>query len=133
MRVSTAVSAIYDEVSAHHGLTRQQSRLLFVLHTRPSNMLGLGAELHLVKSTMTGVVARMEEAGWVQRTDDPRDRRNAVLTLTAEGDRLAARFEHEMGTRMLELLQPLDGGDRAALGSLLSRVMKRVEELLPPE
>ena len=133
VRVSTAISGIYDEVSAHHGLTRQQSRLLFVLHRHPTNMLGLGAELNLVKSTMTGVVARMEEAGWVQRSEDPRDRRNAVLTLTPEGDTVAARFEHEMGTRMLELLQPLDADDRAALGSLLSRVMQRAEELLPSE
>lgn len=133
IRVSTAVSSIYDEVSAHHGLTRQQSRMLFVLHTRPSNMLGLGAELRLVKSTMTGVVARMENAGWIQRAADPRDRRNTVLTLTAEGAELAAQFEDEMGHRMLELLAPLDGVDRATLGALLSRVIERVEELLPPE
>ncbi|MES1170691.1 MAG: MarR family transcriptional regulator, partial [Leifsonia sp.] len=119
--------------SSHHGLSRQQSRLLFVLHTRPTNMLGLGAELHLGKSTMTGVVARMEDAGWVLRTIDPRDRRNAALTLTPEGAALASRFEHEMGTRMLEVIAPLDGHDRAALGSLLSRVLARIEELLPPE
>ena len=133
VRVSSAISDIYDQVSSRYGLTRQQSRMLFVLHTRPSNMLGLGAELHLVKSTMTGVVARMEEAGWVLRSVDPRDRRNAVLTLTAEGAELASQFEHEMGRRMLEVIAPLDGDDRAMLGSLLSRVIQRIEELLPPE
>jgi DNA-binding MarR family transcriptional regulator len=82
---------------------------------------------------MTGVVARMEEAGWVQRTVDPRDRRNAVLTLTPEGTALASQFQHEMGRRMLEVIAPLDGDDRALLGSLLSRVIARIEELLPPE
>jgi DNA-binding MarR family transcriptional regulator len=131
--VSSAVSDIYDEISARHGLTRQQSRLLFVLHTRPSNMLGLGSELRLGKSTMTGVVARMEAAGWVRRSLDPRDRRNALLTPTAAGATLAEAFEHEMRDRILELLAPLDGDDRAVLGALLSRVMARAEELLPPE
>jgi DNA-binding MarR family transcriptional regulator len=133
VRVSTAISDIYDQVSAHHGLTRQQSRMLFVLHARPTNMLGLGAELNLVKSTMTGVVARMEDAGWVQRTADPRDRRNAVLTLTPEGAQLAGRFQTEMGRRMLDIIAPLDADDRALLGSLLSRVIQRIEELHPPE
>lgn len=133
VRVSSAISDIYDQVSARYGLTRQQSRMLFVLHTRPSNMLGLGAELHLVKSTMTGVVARMEEAGWVVRSVDPRDRRNAVLTLTTEGAELASRFEREMGRRMLEVIAPLDGEDRILLGSLLSRVIQRIEYLLPAE
>jgi DNA-binding MarR family transcriptional regulator len=106
---------------------------LFVLHTRPTNMLGLGAELRLGKSTMTGVVARMEAAGWVQRSPDPRDRRNVILTPTAVGADLAVRFESEMRDRMLELLAPLDGADRDALGLLLSKVIERAEELLPPE
>ncbi len=96
-------------------------------------MLGLGAELRLGKSTMTGVVARMEAAGWVQRSPDPRDRRNALLTPTAAGADLATRFEHDMRDRVLDLLAPLDAADRNALGSLLSRVMARAEELLPPE
>ncbi len=100
------VSDAYDEVSARNGLTRQQARLLFVLHARPSNMLGLGAHLHLSKSTMTGVVARMEAAGWVHRTVDSRDRRNALVTPT-----------REIGT----------------LGGLLSRVLESADELLPPE
>jgi len=133
IRVSTAISDLYDRVSAHHGLTRQQSRMLFVLHAHPTNMLGLGSELNLVKSTMTGVVARMEEAGWVQRAADPRDRRNALLTLTPAGVELAARFQSEMGSRMLEIIAPLDADDRAVLGSLLSRVIQRIEELHPPE
>jgi DNA-binding MarR family transcriptional regulator len=116
-----------------HGLTRQQSRMLFVLHVRPSNMLGLGAELRLGKSTMTGVVARMETAGWVQRAPDPRDRRNILLTTTPAGAALAKRFERELRDQVLALLSPLESEDREALGALLSRVLRRAEELLPPE
>ena len=96
-------------------------------------MLGLGAELRLGKSTMTGVVARMEAAGWVRRTADPRDRRNALLTPTDAGAELATRFEHELRDRVLELLAPLDGDERDVLGALLSRVLQRAEDLLPPE
>ena len=96
-------------------------------------MLGLGAELRLGKSTMTGVVARMETAGWVQRAPDPRDRRNALLTLTALGEQLAEAFEHDISHRVLELLEPIGADDRLVLGALLSRILTRAEELLPPE
>ena len=104
-----------------------------MLHLCPSNMLGLGAELRLGKSTMTGVVARMEAAGWVQRSPDPRDRRNALLAPTEAGAKLATRVEHELRDRVLELLAPLADDERDTLGALLSRVLQRAEELLPPE
>ena len=96
-------------------------------------MLGLGAELRLGKSTMTGVVARMEAAGWVHRSPDPRDRRNALLAPTEAGAELATQVEHELRDRVLELLATLADDDRDTLGALLSRVLQRAEELLPPE
>lgn len=104
-----------------------------MLHSTPSNMLGLGTELRLGKSTMTGVVARMEAAGLVQRSPDPRDRRNALLTPTERGAAIALEFEHDMRDRVRELIAPLSEDERTVLGELLSRVMRRAEELLPPE
>jgi DNA-binding MarR family transcriptional regulator len=133
IRTATAVGDVYDEVSESLGLTRQQARLLFVLARRPRNMLGLGAVLGLGKSTMTGVVARMESAGLVERAPDPDDRRHLVVTPTARGAELAERFETELRERVVALLAGLDDGEQVALGVLLSRVMVRAEELRPVE
>jgi len=75
-----------------HGLTASQFNVL--------NLLGLHAEasgssqreladmLVVDRSNVTGLIDRMESAGWVRRTDDPVDRRVYRVKLTASGRRL---------------------------------------------
>ncbi len=96
-------------------------------------MLGLGAELNLGKSTMTGVIDRMEAAGLVERRPDPHDRRHLLVAATAEGSRRGALLQERLRARVLALLAPLDSGDRDALGAILSRVLAGAENLLPSE
>jgi DNA-binding MarR family transcriptional regulator len=48
----------------------------------------LGDVLVVDRSNVTGLVDRMEKAGWVRRTDDPADRRVYRVTLTPAGRRL---------------------------------------------
>jgi DNA-binding MarR family transcriptional regulator len=133
IRAATAVGDVYDEVAGALGLTAQQARLLFVLARRPTNMLGLGHVLGLGKSTMTGVVARMEAAGLVERSPDPGDRRHLVVAPTDRGAELAERFEAELRARVVALLDGLGPREQTTLGALLSRVVVRAEELRPPE
>jgi len=46
--------------------------------------------LHLHKSTITGILQRLEDQGCVSRTTDPGDARRIQLRLTAKGRRIAA-------------------------------------------
>jgi DNA-binding MarR family transcriptional regulator len=123
IRVSTAVTEQYERISSELGLTMQQARLLFVLHRQPTNMLGLGAELRLTKSTMTGVVARMETAGLVARVPDATDRRNFVVTPTEHGAEVAEEFERRLRTEVRRMLQVLEPAERDTLGLLLTAVI----------
>lgn len=38
----------------------------------------------LAPASVTGIIDRLENAGWVHRTRDPRDRRRVIVTLDAE-------------------------------------------------
>jgi DNA-binding MarR family transcriptional regulator len=133
IRAATTVADLYAEVSGSLGVSTQQARLLWVLVRRPSNMLGLGAILRLGKSTMTGVVARMEDAGLVTRSPDPDDRRHLIVAPTPRGTELAVRLELGLRERVHGLLTGLDDDDRDRLARILSRVIERAEELPPPE
>jgi MarR family transcriptional regulator, organic hydroperoxide resistance regulator len=42
-------------------------------------------------STLTGILDRLERAGLIERTPNPRDRRSVLLGLTADGAKAAAR------------------------------------------
>src|SRR6478672_5275696 len=52
----------------------------------------LGRDCHMLASTVTGVIDRLEAAGHVRRERDERDRRVVWVTLTDAGNELAARL-----------------------------------------
>lgn len=128
IRAATAVTEVYERVSSDLGLTMQQARLLFILHRQPTNMLGLGSALRLTKSTMTGVIARMESAGLVVRVPDETDRRNFVVTPTDHGAEVAEEFERRLRTEVRRMLQVLDPAERETLGALLTTVIAGHED-----
>jgi DNA-binding MarR family transcriptional regulator len=52
----------------------------------------LGRECHMLASTVTGVIDRLEHAGHVRRERDQRDRRVVWVALTDEGRELTERL-----------------------------------------
>jgi DNA-binding MarR family transcriptional regulator len=76
-----------------HGLTAAQYNVLNLLAARAEAMSQreLSDVLVVDRSNVTGLLDRMEKAGWVKRTDDPGDRRVYRVSLTAAGRRLWAR------------------------------------------
>lgn len=72
------------------GLTGAQYNVLNVLSDPPDGMSQreLSDRLVVDRSNVTGLLDRMEKAGWVRREDDPGDRRVYRVTLTAAGRRL---------------------------------------------
>ena len=127
IRVSTAVTELYDDSSAKVGLTTQQARLLFVVARRPTNMLGLSSAMRLTKSTMTGVIDRLENAGLISRIPDPHDRRQLIVTPTALGSAKALEFEEDLKYNVKRLLSGLDPEQSTQLAELLSVVLAHAE------
>ena len=78
-----------------HGLTAAQYNVLNVLAPRATGLSQRELSDFLVvdRSNVTGLLDRMERAGWVRRADDPRDRRVYRVTLTAAGRNLWQRVE----------------------------------------
>lgn len=70
------------------------------------------------RSTIAGLVARLERRGLVERVRDARDGRRNVLRATGESSRLAARTAHMNRA----FLAPLDQAEQRTLPSLIARV-----------
>jgi DNA-binding MarR family transcriptional regulator len=70
-----------------HGLTGAQYNLHNVVALSPDGLSQRELSDHLVvdRSNVTGLLDRMEKAGWVQRTDHPSDRRVYRVVLTPAG------------------------------------------------
>lgn len=77
---------------ADQGLSLPQIRLLFVLaHRGPATINQIAERLHSGQSAASLLVDRLVQAHLAERTDDPADRRRAIVRLTEEGEALMGR------------------------------------------
>lgn len=82
---------------------------------------------------VTGLAARLEAEGLVERRAMPGDRRAQLLRLTAKGKREFARQSAAHEGWVAELLGGLDEAGRAQLFRLLGRAKSSVRAALSPE
>jgi MarR family transcriptional regulator, lower aerobic nicotinate degradation pathway regulator len=127
LRATTAVGEHYYASANAVGLSVQEARLLFVLSLAPSNMLGLTAALNVPKSTMSGLIGRMESAGLIMREQDPNDRRNLLASPTAQGSAAAKAFAEDLASRVSGVLSGLDAREQSDLAAILSEILVGLE------
>jgi DNA-binding MarR family transcriptional regulator len=87
----------------------------------------LGRECHMLASTITGVIDRLESAGHVRRERDQRDRRVVWVALTDAGRELVDRlptFSDQMG----QLLGALPAKELEQMRESLRRVLAAAAE-----
>jgi DNA-binding MarR family transcriptional regulator len=93
LTIGTALLArVMSRTVARWGLTWPQAASLILLDAQPEpvNASWLVGQLGLGRTAMTAAVDRLERRGWVVRRPHPRDRRIALLELTADGRRVGA-------------------------------------------
>jgi DNA-binding MarR family transcriptional regulator len=77
--------------------------------------------------TMSKIVAKLEERGLVQRTPHPTDGRQVILSATAPGREVLARFERARDEWLARRLADLTGEEREVLqhaAEILNRVAR---------
>lgn len=81
--VNRLFNKFYQDALAEFGLTYPQYLLLTVLWNGDHRELReLGAALKLNSNTLTPLVKRLEERGWVQRSRPAADKRRLIVSLT---------------------------------------------------
>jgi DNA-binding MarR family transcriptional regulator len=104
-----------EEVSRKHGLTPQQYLLLLMIKAseetpEPATISQLVDRLALTQSTVTELVQRAEEAGFVARRQSPDDGRVVYLSLTPLGARRLHGAFIELGPERAFLQQAIRDG-----------------------
>lgn len=125
-RLSRALERIHACWRRELGVSAYE--LLALLHLQDGELtIGeLGTRLALSSGAMTGLVDRLEDTGFVERTRSRRDRRRVHVTITASTrDRLAS-LRVELTAQVAE---SVDASAAAALGALADRCTTVAEEL----
>jgi len=79
------------------------------------------------RPTVTRVLARLEEAGLVERAADPGDRRCSLVSISAEGQELLDAVRARKDAFLSRRIDALDAADREALeraAAILERMLK---------
>ncbi len=131
-RISATVSQQFRSVyGPHHDLTIPEWRVLATLgQFEELSAKAIGAHSSMHKTKVSRAVRALEERRWLRRRPSEEDRREEILTLTAQGEKAyrqivpkALAFEH----RLLEQLGPEAGPFLQALWRL-ERIAKSTAE-----
>ncbi len=103
-------------------ITVPQFRVLVVLSTSdgPVRNGDLAAVVGVHPSTFTRTADRLVAAGWVQRAENPENRRETFIELTAEGRALVDRVTDQRRREIRSILARLDPAERALVADAMT-------------
>lgn len=117
-------TAIFAARIGKHQLTPTQFATLAKIHDEDTvSQNKLGRLTAMDPATMQGVIARLLDRGLIARAPDPKDRRRALLRLTAEGRAAFAEAAPNGKVISRETLAPLDARERVAFLRLLAKLV----------
>jgi homoprotocatechuate degradation regulator HpaR len=108
-----------------HNLSDQQWRVLRVLGEHGVVETGrVAREAFILGPSLTGVLARMERDGLIQRARDPEDQRRTVVEATAKGLKLVERLSRTIEAHYDWMEKSLGKQKLAQLYALLDEVIE---------
>lgn len=124
--VNRLFNQFYKESLKSFGLTYIQYLTLVSLWDKPSQYLNeLGSELDLASNTLTPLLKRLEEKGYIIRLKPEKDRRQLIVQLTDEGKILQQQVE----SRLLDCFANFEGLDEDKALELIEQNNRMIQLL----
>jgi DNA-binding MarR family transcriptional regulator len=118
--------ALYKQFDGHvraAGLTSIEWRVLATLHDgEPLTVSQLAHEVLSKQPTVTKLVQRMGEQGWLALQSDPADQRRTLVSVTPAGRRLVKPLVAQAREHEDRMLRSLGATEKAALRQLLAKL-----------
>ena len=84
--VSRLFAQFYEKKLKQFGITYSQYLVLLMLwEENPQTLNSIGRHLDLSSNTLTPLLKRLEQSGWVKRERQQSDKRQLIITLTDNG------------------------------------------------
>ena len=118
-----ALRKAFDRLAVGLGVTRAQWKVLFKLTRMPGlRQVELADMLDLEPITLCRIIDRLEEAGLVERSRDPEDRRAWRLHVTAEAQPLVAKLQSVGDQLVDQAFAGIDPKDIEVTRQVLARI-----------
>ncbi|HKB56415.1 MAG TPA: MarR family transcriptional regulator [Lacunisphaera sp.] len=130
--ISRLVRKEFDRRVRDLGLTRAQWLFLYYLARQPGCTQSELAELlQMEKITISRQADRLEQRGWIQRSDHADDARAYHLELTARAERIITRLDERAARLRKDYLHGIPAPRRSALLADLSLIKTNLLRLDP--
>jgi len=136
LRAKMAVGQEMRQLFAEWNLTGAQWNVMMALgRAGPEGIMlsEIGQLLFVSGGNVTGIMDRLEEAGYATRSSHPDDRRAVLACFTAKGRELYEQFAPLHRERVTELLAGLTPEERVAAAAMLTRVSDYALTVRRPE
>jgi MarR family 2-MHQ and catechol resistance regulon transcriptional repressor len=125
IRARAEVGRVVHRKLREHGLTGAQLAILRTLAESGRDGVKLNEisqRLHVTSGNVTGLVDRLEEAGYLARLAHPEDRRVTLAVLTPAGRELFDEIYPSHVARIRQVLSALTAQEQTLLADLLGRI-----------
>ena len=112
------------------GLSMPQISILMQLHHKgPCGMSEVSNRFDISAAAASQLVEKLVHAGYLERAEDPTDRRAKLLTLSAKGEELIQQGTEERYRWMDELTSKLSAEERAKVAEALNILTEATQKL----
>ena len=121
---------VFGKLLAEYGVDEfngAQGRILFVLWKDDNIPISeLSEKTGLAKTTLTGMLDRLEASGHIKREYDPSDRRKVKIKLTKATDKMKIQYD-EVSTQMSEIFyEGFNDDEIIAFEDCLTRILNNL-------
>lgn len=123
--VSAQMHMEREEMFSSFGLTSGRFHLMMILKVEDKKCLSpseLAKRTHVTRATMTQFLDALEKEQFIQRTDDPKDRRGMLVELTVKGiSKLNEIMPHYL-ERLTNFTKALNKDERVMFHQLMEKI-----------
>ncbi|MEG2198939.1 MAG: MarR family transcriptional regulator [Anaerovorax sp.] len=110
------------------GLTPQQIMVMKVIaHNKEVTPTQLCDQLSLAKATVSGMIQRLEDAGYIKRVKKE-DKRLTYIIFSEKGQHFANNFKKKMDREFSNLFKNLTETEQAQIAQALTLLAKKMEK-----
>ncbi|ACA55279.1 MarR family transcriptional regulator [Clostridium botulinum] len=110
------------------GFTHQQIMVIkLIAHNGQVNISQLCDEMSLAKSTVSGIVTRLESAGYVKKIKNENDKRNTYVTFSDKGLKFAKEFREEINKSFDKIFSNFTNEEIMELRNNLIKVRNKIK------
>lgn len=127
-RIFKSIQQYSEEVLREFGVTGPQLWLLKSLQTEEgASVSELSQKMFLHISTISSMINRLEDKGYIERKRTKRDRRKVFIHLTKDGQKIISKAPEPAQGKLLHWLQNLSQGEVLRLYQSLQKIIQLME------